>query len=59
MKGKTLTALVLAVEIASIVTLHAYKINQSEKAAAKEVTKSLPGETETHVKPSISLAVLK
>ena len=35
-KGKTLTVLVLVVEIASIVVLHAVKISQSEKIASKE-----------------------
>lgn len=39
-KGKTLTALVLVLEIATIAVLHAVKINQSEKAASKEVSRS-------------------
>lgn len=39
-KGKTLTTLVLVLEIACIVVLHAVKINQSEKAANKEITKN-------------------
>ena len=39
-KGKALTVLVLVLEIASITILHAVKINQSEKAAAKEVSRS-------------------
>ncbi len=39
-KGKTLTVLVLVVEIASITILHAVKFNQTEKAAAKEASRS-------------------
>jgi hypothetical protein len=39
-KGKTLTVLVLVIEIASIVILHAVKINQTEKTAAKEVIRN-------------------
>jgi hypothetical protein len=39
-KGKTLTLLVLVVEIASIVILHAVKINQSEKTAVKEAIRN-------------------
>ena len=39
-KGKTLTALVLVLEIASITVLHAVKINHSEKTASKETSKS-------------------
>ena len=35
-KGKNPTLIVLAVEIASIIILHAVKINQSEKATGKE-----------------------
>ena len=60
MKGRTLTGFVLAVEIATIAVLHAVKINQSEKAAVKEVSRSMPGETmDSRSKPSISLAALK
>jgi hypothetical protein len=40
MKGKTLTTLVLVIEIACIAVLHAVKINQSEKSANKEITKN-------------------
>jgi hypothetical protein len=61
MKGKTLTGLVLVIEIASIAILHAVKINHSEKTTAKEVSRSLPA-TETvdiRAKPDISLAILK
>jgi len=60
MKGKTLTGLVLVIEIASIAILHAVKINRPEKTAAKEVSRSMPAETmDIRSKPAISLAVLK
>ncbi|HEY4109369.1 hypothetical protein [Puia sp.] len=60
MKRKTLTGLVLVVEIASIAILHAVKINHSEKTAAKEISRNMSGETmDIRVKPAISLAVLK
>jgi hypothetical protein len=60
MKGKTLTVIVLMIEIASISILHAVKINHSEKTAAKEITRNMPAEAmESRSKPSISLAVLK
>jgi hypothetical protein len=61
MKGKTLTGLVLVVEIASIAILHAVKINHSEKTAAKEISRSLPASEamEPRGKPVITLAVLK
>jgi hypothetical protein len=61
MKGKTLTAFVLVVEIASIAILHAVKINHPERTAAKEISRSLPaGEAmDSRVKPAITLAVLK
>lgn len=39
-QGKTLTTLVLVLEIACIAILHAVKINQSEKPANKEITKN-------------------
>ena len=39
-KGKTLTTLVLVIEIVCIAVLHAVKINQSEKSANKEITKN-------------------
>jgi len=39
-KGKTLTTLVLVLEIACIAVLHAVKINQAEKSASKEITKN-------------------
>jgi hypothetical protein len=60
MKGKTLTAIVLILEIASIAVLHAVKFNQSEKTAVKEITKAASAEImDTRAKPVISLAVLK
>ena len=43
-KGKTLTALVLVLEIATITVLHAVKISQSEKTAGKEISKNTPSE---------------
>jgi len=58
-KGKTLTVLVLAIEIASIIILHAVKINQSEKTAGKEVNRNSQAEIENHPKASYSLASFK
>ena len=56
-KGKSLTVVVLVVEIAFIALLHAVKINQSEKAAVKEMNRYSPTETfETHQKPPFALA---
>ena len=65
-KGKTLTLLVLAVEIASIVILHAVKINQSEKTAVKEAIRNSTVEasdvhevSDSHQKGTYSLAAFK
>ncbi len=58
-KGKTLTVLVLVVEIASITILHAIKINQSEKTAAKEVSKSASEVAGSKSKAVYSLASFK
>ena len=59
-KGKTLTLLVLVVEIASIVILHAVKINQTEKTATKETIHNSAAEvSDTHQKPAFSLAAFK
>jgi hypothetical protein len=58
-KGKTLTVLVLVVEIASITILHAVKINQSEKAGAKEVSKSASEVAGSKQKTVYSLASFK
>ena len=56
-KGKSLTVLVLVLEIAFIAVLHAVKFTQSEKAAAKEMNRNSPAETfETHAKPPFALA---
>jgi hypothetical protein len=58
-KGKALTVLVLVLEIASITILHAVKINQSEKAAAKEVSRSASEVVGSRPKAVYSLAVFK
>lgn len=59
-KGKTLTLLVLAVEIASIVVLHAVKINQTEKAAIKEGSRNSAAEqADSRAQASYSLALFK
>jgi hypothetical protein len=59
-KGKTLTLLVLVIEIASIVILHAVKINQSEKTAAKEAVRNSAVEvSDSHQKGTYSLAAFK
>ena len=59
-KGKTLTALVLVLEIASIAVLHAVKINQSEKIASKEISRNNPPEpVDVKPRPTYSLAVFR
>jgi hypothetical protein len=59
-KGKTLTLLVLVVEIASIVILHAVKINTSEKTASKETIRNSSVEiSNSRQKGSYSLAAFK
>lgn len=62
-KGKNLTALVLVLEIASIVVLHAIKINQTEKAptAGKEVSRNgaATQQAYTRVRATYSLASFK
>lgn len=59
-KGKTLTALVLVLEIASITVLHAVKLNQSEKTATKAATRNANSESqETRPKVNYSLASFK
>jgi len=56
-QGKSLTVLVLVLEIAFIAVLHAVKITQSEKAATKEMTRNSSVETlEVHQKPPFALA---
>jgi hypothetical protein len=60
MKGKTLTAAVLLLEIASIVILHAVKINQTEKNAVKEVSRNAPAEAmDSRQKSTFSLTAFK
>ena len=55
-KGKTLTALVLVLEIASITVLHAVKISQ-EKTASKEISKNTPPEpVDVKARPTYTLA---
>lgn len=59
-KGKTLTALVLVLEIASIAVLHAVKINQTEKTSIREISKSVnPEPADSRSKSTYSLAVFK
>jgi hypothetical protein len=59
-KGKTLTALVLVLEIASIAVLHAVKINQSQKTASKEISRNNPQEpVDVKQRPTYSLAVFR
>ena len=61
-KGKTLTALVLVLEIACIAVLHAVKINQTEKSASnKEISKNTlpePAEGKTRT-AAYTLAVFR
>jgi hypothetical protein len=59
-KGKTLTALVLVLEIATIAILHAVKINQLEKIPNKEVSRNIQSEpTDSKQGSTYSLAVFK
>ena len=59
-KGKTLTVLVLVVEIASIVILHAVKLNQTEKSAVKQAVRNSAAEvSDTHQQPTYSVAAFK
>jgi hypothetical protein len=59
-KGKTLTALVLVLEIATIAILHAVKINQLEKISTKEVSRNIQSEpTDSKQGSTYSLAVFK
>jgi hypothetical protein len=59
-KGKTLTLLVLVVEIASIVILHAVKIKESEKTAVKESIRNSSADVySSHPKGTYSLAAFK
>jgi len=57
-KGKTLTALVLVLEIVSITVLHAVKINH--KSASKELSKNVNSEQpDSRSKSTYSLAAFK
>ena len=59
-KGKTLTVLVLALEIATIAVLHAVKINQSEKTINKEISRNASAEQpDSRAQSTYSLAVFK
>jgi hypothetical protein len=57
-KGKTLTVIVLVLEIASITVLHAVKLNH--KSVSKELSRNLNSEQpESRSKSTYSLAVFK
>jgi hypothetical protein len=57
-KGKTLTALVLVLEISTISVLHAVKINHTEKTASKEISRNnTPEPVDARQKTIYSLAV--
>jgi hypothetical protein len=59
-KGKTLTALVLVLEIATIAILHAVKINQLEKVSNKEISRNIQNEPmDSKQGSTYSLAVFK
>jgi hypothetical protein len=67
-KGKNPNMLVLALEIAAIIVLHAIKINQSEKMVnnkelspnvASAQTAQSPMQTNARIRASYSLASLK
>jgi hypothetical protein len=60
-KGKQQTMLVLALEIAAIVILHAVKLNQTEKMATNKEANhnSATMQTESRINPPYSLAVIK
>jgi len=59
-KGKTLTLLVLALEITTIVVLHAVRINHSEKAVNKEISRNISADQpDSRARSTYSLAVFK
>jgi hypothetical protein len=59
-KGKTLTALVLVLEIASIAVLHAVKIKETEKTVSRELSKNVNAESlDSRSKSTFSLAAFK
>ena len=59
-KGKTLTALVLVLEITTISVLHAVKLNHSEKTGAKEISRNnTPEPVEAKQRSIYSLAIFR
>ena len=59
-KGNTLTLLVLALEITTIVVLHALRINHSEKAVNKEISRNISADQpDSRSRSTYSLAVFK
>jgi hypothetical protein len=59
-KGKTLTVLVLVLEIATIAVLHAVKINQSEKTVSKEISRTnAPEPVDGKQRPTYTLAAFR
>jgi hypothetical protein len=59
-QGKSLTALILVLEITTIAILHAVKINQSEKTPGKEITKNNSQEpADAKPRSTYSLAVFR
>ena len=58
-KGKTLTAIVLILEIATISILHAVKISHSEKTAGKEISKNAQEPVDIKQKPTYSFAAFR
>jgi hypothetical protein len=59
-KGKSITVLVLVLEITTIAVLHAVKITQSEKTVNKEVSRTnTPEPADTRSGSTYSLAVFK
>jgi hypothetical protein len=60
-KGKNRTMLVLALEIAAIVILHAVKLNQTEKMATNKGANhnSAAVQTESRINSPYSLATIK
>ena len=59
-KGNTLTLLVLALEITTIVVLHAVRITHSEKAVNKEISRNNSADQpDSRARSTYSLAVFK
>jgi hypothetical protein len=60
MKGKTATAIVLLLEIASIAILHTVKIIHTERNTVKEASRSVPGEAmDSRQKSTFSMTAFK